>query len=1176
MSLHSLDDECQPLEWLGTVKSNELGEFEFPAAAMADAEMFIVRVGGPNAEYFVPGYAAWEFGDDNAFELLVDREWLGAEPLAVNAWTTAAASLARAYCRNSEYLAADICIRMAHDRIAAHLWRPAAARLESTHPSWLTEAEFDSDSPEGALGLTLVGLAQLASDWTPEAADDSPVVRPDDVAVYLARDLSDEYFDGFGYQENSGTSVSLTIGNGQLDSETTRGRLVEAIYHYAAEQGPEFEYFQGGAPNALYYRLAQDVGPLYREEDVPPSTPKAQGPTLEFGDGTPAEGAYVAGDFDVTVVAKDNVGLVSVQLDIGLDSYELHSGKPYPPQIQQTISVDTTSYDGYGGDIGFSAVAQDVEGRITQVTRDVRVDKSPPQFGSLSSEAMTGTKDPSAYIKSWVEDAPYWDAPMLVEAGLDGDEDWPTAEIGNLFNHDSFTVAVALEGEGYMDIRMRVTDAAGNSSESLVSVYRDVTPPVLEVETPVGATLWTTADSVLLHGSAADDYPEGPFVYARRPGGNDVLASFSDAANWSIEIPTTNVAAEWQLYALDFAGHESPPVNFWVGRDQVAPTVMITSPQNAVSWTSSKSLVVEGWAMDSQSGVSGVSVLVNGVAYPAALQPANAFDQVMWSCQVLLGNKMSPDAVWSISAASVDALGNASAPIAPPLLVVQDRTGPVITLQPGVPYRPETDCSYNTALATVNCAGVPAVHVGPGCEGSTSCFKLRKLLNRLSLDVPISIASEVQLEQKNIPSIRTSAVDAAPIESLPAETPPPAPPTLSFRVKSASGFTAERPVPQSGHIPLAAQTFWESSTPPPNASDWPVGVEIIARDALGNQSTAYVPFTVLLATPPLHVANKAQQTARLATGAPWGFELVTLHAPFRFGGQGVEMMTASVSNPWPFPITFQLTEDSVSTGTLSGAVVITGEVAYLGAMHTLGAGELQVCGKHNCMNSLPSSAGLPFATCGTPPLAAVATCGIIDGSERTWCQSVPLPTTAISSVTTLYGPNNAPAGGAQLTLAPGESLEIRTFATWPTSCAVDLPHAWYKSNGGLLDMQYAPSSRNSCSLPAAEFPAMSQGFSGCLHTDPSDCFINSSGVKECLTVYSPVVSAAVATGMQIQPPPGAKTIVKLSQTLANWQGVPIASRSNSHKITWSSPAATRTAPGYPTPGVPGIGIPLSP
>jgi RHS repeat-associated protein len=187
----------------------------------------------------------------------------------------------------------------------------------------------------------------------------------------------------------------------------------------------------------------------------------------------------------------------------------------------------------------------------------------------------TITSDPEITVTGSVEDA------TSVALTIDG-------QPVSLGGGGAFSASVTLANEGENTLTLLATDAAGNTTELVLHVIRDATPPALSVTSPEDGFV-TRDDSVVVSGTAMDighvDVAANGYPLATDAGG-----AFSGG------IPLDIGANSVVVTATDAAGNQTA-IPLTVVRDTAAPAITVTSPAHGAT-VDAEQVTVSGTVTD--------------------------------------------------------------------------------------------------------------------------------------------------------------------------------------------------------------------------------------------------------------------------------------------------------------------------------------------------------------------------------------------------------------------------------------------------------------------------------------------------------------------------------------------------------------------------------------------------
>src|SRR5690242_11250228 len=443
------------------------------------------------------------------------------------------------------------------------------------------------------------------------------------------------------------------------------------------------------------YRIADNAGNW---------STAASGNVVKSDTGAPASvqddpGAYLRGTVTLTSTASDSGGS-------GLASVDFQR-RPAGGGSWTTIGTDNTSpfslgYDTTAGPDGmydFRTVATDKAGNVEaspSVVASRRIDNTAP------SATMQSPGDP---VRGTVS---------LTSSTSDGGSgvDTVTYELaphGGSFNTQPASWDTTLGADGLYDLRVSVTDHAGNSTTSaLVTTRADNTPPALTFSSP--ATGDTVSGTVTLAASSSDASPASPPIsFFYKLHSDPPSAYTATGSSWN----TTSLPAGDGLYdlrarATDAASNTTTVENASIRVDNVPPAVAITSPAAAINGSLPSPTSFSATASDTGgSGVQQVQFFEcsnqsnncsTGVWSPLGTVPSPGPYSVPWNIPGADGNH-------ALAAVATDNAGHASSDIRN---VDVDRTAPdtTITAKPADPSSvatPSFSFSSTEAGSTFEC-----------------------------------------------------------------------------------------------------------------------------------------------------------------------------------------------------------------------------------------------------------------------------------------------------------------------------------------------------------------------------------------------------------------------------------------------------------------------------------------
>jgi hypothetical protein len=227
----------------------------------------------------------------------------------------------------------------------------------------------------------------------------------------------------------------------------------------------------------------------------------------------------------------------------------------------------------------------------------------------------------------------------------------------------------------------------------------DRTAPTVTITSPTnGPSFSTTSSTVDLAGTASDDMEVTQVSWSSDRGGSGLA---SGTASWNVTgVPLQSGANAITVAARDAAGNtvtDTVTVNYTPPPDTTPPTVSITSPSDAQTFTNSP-ITVSGSASDPgspSSGLARVEVRVNGGSWETASGTAN------WNRTVSLLFGAN-----TIEARSRDNADNYS-PIASVSVNLIDEVAPAVMIT-----SPTTNSTYSTSSSSLDLRGWASDNVG--------------------------------------------------------------------------------------------------------------------------------------------------------------------------------------------------------------------------------------------------------------------------------------------------------------------------------------------------------------------------------------------------------------------------------------------------------------------------------
>lgn len=260
---------------------------------------------------------------------------------------------------------------------------------------------------------------------------------------------------------------------------------------------------------------------------------------------------------------------------------------------------------GVDGIYPITAVAWDALSNYSTATAHFIRDTAPPDIQITSPVSGSVVDTPVITITGVVDDP---DA--MVYEGFYGP---PIPVINGVFEME-----VTLD-EGTNSFIFQAEDAAGNQGIATAWITLDTIPPQLDIISPVEGGAMNMAN-LAVSGLVIDENINMVTVSANGelPQPLTIIGQ-----GFSGTVPLSNGWNALLFEATDQAGHSIQQTRT-VLLDMLSPTVSITSPTSGASVGGIIQVTVE--ATDLQSGVSGVSLLIDGQPYGAAAQVPYTFD----------------------------------------------------------------------------------------------------------------------------------------------------------------------------------------------------------------------------------------------------------------------------------------------------------------------------------------------------------------------------------------------------------------------------------------------------------------------------------------------------------------------------------------------------------------------
>jgi hypothetical protein len=1053
-----LDDNLDVESFLASFQAEDDEDFVFQELPLLGDECLLLRATGKGATYELDDGSTEKLGSGNALTTIVDMQ--GKWPpvgLSINAWTTMAAELSRAYRRSNPAWSRSECIAIAYERVGAHLWRSAKSNVEYTVPLLPHQGGFQEVLSGGIMGLSHAGIALLARDFRaslPLGTD----LRTGHLVDALARDLSNGLFDGLELAPGSSVPRAVLVADAApIDSETTRGALAEASYRASAPFGNLVDQKVLFAPGGLYHNMATDSGPLY-----PPNLPatgaiEPLAPSAKFTAPTPVDGAARRQDFQIGLEATDNVGLASVTLEVGslgaplefvTAPQRLYGDADSPLEVREQVDVKLADIAN-DGPLRLTLTATDKEGVTSANVRTVMIDRQAPVFEEILPKPGEAGNVSPLVLRGKLEELPVGSGQVEVAAWIGADSGAPGADAQWTSPNAAgeFELSLWLPQPGVYPLQLFARDAAGNVANASSTYTHDVQPPTLVVA-PVDTAGWSTSAIFTVKGTLGDTESGPQRVEASAAGTPPVVVELGPAplSDWALGLPAGPAQKTWTIRGYDRAGNPSLPVTVSAGLDNAAPELHLVSPSGPVLWTNQGSLAIEGSAVDEGAGVAQVfwRLSAGTAATPVANLVASAEPgQVVFSHLLKLPvapNGKTIETSYLLEVWAVDKLGQSSA--VETVVINVDTTPPEIALADGPTFVNEDLCEY-LPNGEVDCAAVSpqaSESMLTRCS-ETNCGEFTKYLDRFGHEISAGESTSPGfLKTMNIPVFGAAVFE----ENL-------APYSFSWRLRMQGGaFTTWHLYDPESYAPLlwhnfTTEPFGEGSVsvPLPNA------IEFVATDLAGNQTLRSWTFSIVLVVPPpLFTWEPAQGATVLEDGSPWGFDSETAHLPFASQGNhvGIRVGSLEVTNTAGYPVV--LSPSSWFNGVLKLAV--SSERRYSlgkGAATALPDGTAEGCwGIGKCRYFSSASQSLQDlwqsqdeflnptdSNCGLVPRSAEST-AVTDSSVRSAADlEVDVQVTSTGGVAQVAG---APG---DYTLAGGAKATVEVYVSIPGTCILEPP-----------------------------------------------------------------------------------------------------------------------------------------
>ena len=391
----------------------------------------------------------------------------------------------------------------------------------------------------------------------------------------------------------------------------------------------------------------------------------------------------------------------------------------------------------------------------------------------------------------------------------------------------TFSATVPVTNEGGNDLVVSITDLAGNSGSSQVTIIRDTTSPVTSVTSPANNS-FTNQTSITVTGQISESN-------LNQVTANGVVATLT-GNDFSASVPLNSEGINsLDVVATDFAGNTGS-TQISVNRDVTEPSITITSPI-AGAFTNGNSIVVSG--LFTETNIS--SIVVNGIS---ATISANTY-----SATIPLSNEGNID----VNAVATDLASNSGSQ---QITIVRDVTNPVLAIT-----SPAEGSFTNASSITVS---------GQVTESNLASVDV----NGISATVTgNSFSATVPLDNEGTNAITVLAIDLAGNSSTQTRnvTRDTTPPTLTNISPVASTWLQSTTVTITGTVTelnltnitvggVTATVTGSTFTATVTLNEGANSVEIVAADSAGNNATITHPLNVDTTAPVVTITSPADET----------------------------------------------------------------------------------------------------------------------------------------------------------------------------------------------------------------------------------------------------------------------------------------------------------------------------
>jgi hypothetical protein len=800
-----------------------------------------IRVSGPEATFLHPvSNQQLALGAMTLHAMAVSTD-SGELVIHVDLWSTLAAHLADSYYSQGEYSGPprqqrEQAVVHANQRVSLHLSRQYPPPIPSIEPFDPAQGPLPWPSSKTALGLTAVGLFQLAESFSREMGQPITV---HDVMKALVLDLSDAVFDGrCAGEASSKTECVVTLGDVQADVEWTRRVLAEAVHGFVTGNR-NLSGIEGvvlAQRQSLYEDLSLDFGPLYGSPTAPanPVYFDPYPPGLEVLNW--AERPWICGPSALKVEARDNQGVADVLL-LEPDNAPTPEVIRHPSDgsLRSTWVIVPGIHLGEDADGQFFLKAVDVAGLSSTLTLEVKTDVTPPTVSRVQTGASPCFLGAENHILIKTSDTRSGVREVTVSSGKNKQVCTPSTANRWLCPVDPSDGA---------PLQFSAVDQCGHTGVLDFVPCLDMQPPTVTID-PATGTWYGPARNIIRVMVDDDQYVASVTVKINE---NTVLSS-SQGGEHIIHLPVDiqGDSTRVRVIARDQVGRETVRTALYP-YDAAPPTVSVAGGTGLRSANNEGVMVLAFSVEDAGSGVARVDHEASGPGWTLSPLGEGLYEL---SCDL---STYLPNTVVQVSIRSEDNVGNIGEWTR--LHVWVDGQQPQLNWLPSV-FRDEgsAQVTYDPATQTASCHldSADDIELSPAAcaEG---CPPVIKMAPWMGYEGPES------LEENNLPFFRLQVTDGCP-----AGLPQSPVLTLQYRFLRGSLVTAE------GSIPVAYCEEPEVILPlaipfllgkPMGDMDFQPGelpnrVEFLLADFAGNQAELGILFQLDLRPAPVFLIPAA-------------------------------------------------------------------------------------------------------------------------------------------------------------------------------------------------------------------------------------------------------------------------------------------------------------------------------